>query len=252
MSDFSSLERERAAPYLRLLHVCESGILSKTMKKVHWALKQVGLGKVPISYSKKGDKTIIKIEVWEWAIWTYMILIARWSLEQLGLQIEMTKEENKTLLQFETDKELFCDCQMERSHDKCHTLQKENSDDTIQEYFESDDTIQEYSHDTMQEFIEATWIEEELFRGEFEADLGSIVDISNEDLVSDFMKATAEEEKFLCSRDLARRSFHVPKSKINQRQRSSSPSLRERTKIQLSNLSFRFGRKDLVPSRIIF
>ena len=104
----------------------------------------------------------------------------------------------------------------------------------------------------MQEFIEATWIEEELFRGEFEADLGSIVDISNEDLVSDFMKATAEEEKFLCSRDLARRSFHVPKSKINQRQRSSSPSLRERTKIQLSNLSIRFGRKDLVPSRIIF
>ena len=234
MSDFSSLERERAAPYLRLLHVCESGILSKTMKKVHWALKQVGLGKVPISYSKKGDKTIIKIEVWEWAIWTHMILIARWSLEQLGLQIEMTKEENKTLLQFETEKELFCDCQMERSHDKCHTLQKENFDDT------------------MQEFIEATWIEEELFRGEFEADLGSIVDVSNEDLVSDFMKATAEEEKFLCRRDLARRSFHVPKSKINQRERSSSPSLRERTKIQLSNLSFRFGRKDLVPSRIIF
>ena len=147
------------------------------MKVVPFALKPLGLGNVPITYSNRGGKTVFEIDVGKWTVWTQM---ARWSLERLGLgfPIEVVKNGDKTLLQFETPAELFGLCHGDENQDSYADSIKETADaiqetvDTINENHvfiqETENAIQE-TVDTIRETHDAILIAEDANKKTYDA-----------------------------------------------------------------------------------
>jgi len=209
------------------IHVCGKSITAAPSRWMGWALRPFGFQGFPVNIIKEDDKTIIQIETGKnWMVYECG-LMASWAFRPLPftnkIPVKIFKDGTKNIIQIEAFDGVFCDCNANHADDDSSST---NSNEDLDESFENNtdsgidgmDSERKTPDDLLSDFIKFTEEEEESLR-------------TPVDLLNDFIKFTEEEEEFLRARDTNRRSCRVPRHKSGnktrlRRHRSSSARVR--------------------------